>query len=196
MGSEMCIRDRPKSDASEISVEWGWDKKVSTRGNLVREEIYDNYGRVTETINFDKSASPTTAPIVVKRSFDALGRLEFQTLPHDGVSNVMRTTYTYDVLGRIRTETDRINGVDGVSTGYEYNGLNTVITDRRGYETKFFHRAFGSPDNAELVRIEQPNSVITKIDRTKRGDIISVSQSGSERNIAISREYTLSLIHI
>lgn len=176
-------------DDSNIHIAWRWDAKTVTRGDRVQKSTYDNYGRVVlETVGDD------TTSIITSSSHDEFGRKTFQSLPYDdpSLSDPAGVDTYYDELGRV---TKTINTVDNSSLSYLYTSdsatsKSTITTfDTKNQSTTRHYRTFGS-DN-QLVKIEQPEGITTEIDRTKSGNIRSVSQDGVTQTYEYNSNYRL-----
>jgi len=153
-------------------------KKDIARGGFKQTENYDGFGRIIST---------NTEGIIITSTYDAAGRLIFESYPGSskGIS------YQYDALGRIKKKTFTADN-SFITNNYLSNNV-VDITNQRGYKTKYTYRAYGDPDDKLLVRIVQPEST-TDISRTIRGDILNVTQGGLTRTYIYDSRYLLDRI--
>jgi YD repeat-containing protein len=82
-------------------------------------------------------------------TYDGLGRVQFQSLPFTGSSGP-GTRYDYDGLGRVVKET---NTGDGSFRQYTYGAGVVDIGDENGHHTIVTQVAFGKPDEAQIASI-------------------------------------------
>ncbi|MEM1381486.1 MAG: RHS repeat-associated core domain-containing protein [Pseudomonadota bacterium] len=123
-----------------------------------REDVtwYDVFHRHTLTRHKDLSDSSTE--YYTRTTYDGLSRPDYEMAPSSGsagyaTSNFGVTT-TYDALGRV-TET-RENVYPYATTKYEYKPGNiTRVTDPEGNVTVTIRTGYGSPDDGEVIRLEQ-----------------------------------------
>ncbi|PIS04710.1 MAG: hypothetical protein COT81_04980, partial [Candidatus Buchananbacteria bacterium CG10_big_fil_rev_8_21_14_0_10_42_9] len=88
-------------------------------------------------------------------AYDPFGRLTRQSLPYVTASIAYSvpdlakpaTTYTYDVLDRVLSETTSVG-----LTSYQYDGLSTTITDANGNDKDLVNDAYGN-----LVKVKEHN---------------------------------------
>ena len=93
------------------------------------------------------------------------------------------TSYTYDGLQRLRTES--ING-EGEKTSY-YMGDNKIRgIDARGNETTTAYLAYGYRNYEQATKIESPENITTDIAVNIFGNITSIKQSGKNHSTDIS----------
>jgi RHS repeat-associated protein len=77
------------------------------------------------------------ADSLVRRSFDARGSLDRQSMPYFASEGINDTTFSYDVLARptlIRRATSEVDSSHH-DTGFMYQGLTTIMTDALGRTT-------------------------------------------------------------
>jgi RHS repeat-associated protein len=114
-------------------------------------------------------------------SYDQLGRRTFQSYPNSEVG----VQYAHDALSRLV----EVTHPDGARERYEHDGSVRIVTDARDYETVYEHRVIGNDlDGAGLVRVVQPEGVITVISRDILGNIRRVIQ-GSDDSGSFSYAY-------
>jgi YD repeat-containing protein len=191
------------------------DSLFKTQGTREQTIRLDNFGRELVTIDRGNSALGWLELAQVLR-YDGQGHVTFESYPFNWTGpaseiNSQGHTYSYDAFGRT---TQRSNTADGGELSYCYaQSCNTgeyaqyfdttlengfVVSDERGYETAYEHRAFGNPENLELTRIVQQISraaesggasfAVTTLSRDPWGNITGVSQ-GDGLNTSVSRSY-------
>jgi len=184
----------PNNLDSNISIARGRTSTTVTRGNRIQKDYFDRFGRIKKS-----EVSDGSQYIIVNRAFDVLGRLTFESFPHSNTStpSQLGTYFEYDALSRKLSE--RVSaGAPGASddlvTRYAYSGNTVQVTDRKDHTTTFSYRALGSPDNRVLIGIAQPEGVATTIDRSRRGDILKITQNGVSREYRYNGKYQLERI--
>ena len=130
-------------DGSPVS--FSTNRRV-TQGAFWLERRFDGLGRPIEQEN--------AAGVRSWQSFDALGRLAFQSLSSYVANNSAGDTYVYDALGRVTSITHVNNTV--LSYAYGTDAHTVTITDELQRQTVLTHRAFGDPEDAELLRVQLP----------------------------------------
>jgi YD repeat-containing protein len=176
-------------DDNDIRYTYSWigTHVVKTRGAYIQRYTFDGLGRLLEE---------NDGGILKHYAYDDQGRLQFASLPNSSYG----TQYEYDPLNRV---TRVVNTADNTDVSYVYLPANQVeITDQNNNITLQTFRAFSSPDNRDLMSVEQKGdgeSIVTAITRTQRGDVFDVTQgktagaySGDPASIqeAMTRQYT------
>lgn len=178
-----------RTDDSNIVIEHGWSETFTKRegSSKVSKSVFDDFGRVEKTV-----VSGTGVNVIVTRKYDAHGRVVEESLPHTvenaDISTLDRITYKFDALSRSIIET---NSIDGLSSSHSYEGLTTTVTDRSGNTTTLDYRGFGNTDELQLMRITQPEDIVTSLSRTKRGDVIGITQNGVTRSLKYDGRYQI-----
>ncbi|MDH3713614.1 MAG: PQQ-binding-like beta-propeller repeat protein [Gammaproteobacteria bacterium] len=163
----------PRTDDNDVSVQWSFSNATAlgfkgrrlTRGSFIENRVVDGFGR---------ELSVTADGIEKTFAYDALGRKTFESYPHSNEG----TAFEYDALDRL---TRLVHSVDGSSIEYSYRGEGSdktavTVTDELGNVTTNVYHAYGDPEERFLERIDQPESVTTLIERTRRGDVLSIRQ--------------------
>jgi hypothetical protein len=112
--------------ASATDIATQRDQKSSTDAALKSEILYDGFGRVKETRQYES----TSGYISTTKSYDALGDVSQTTNPSrsgDGLDYA--TNYSYDALRRIT----QVKTADGAATNTSYSGNQTMVTDPAGH---------------------------------------------------------------
>lgn len=157
------------------------NETILTRGGFRKREVRDGVGRVTVSVSEDTVTGETIQQTV---TYDNIGNKIFESYPN----SILGTSTTYDSLGRVLTQSQP----DGAVTRFAYLGGNQVdVTDPRLNVTHFFYRAFGTPDQRALMRIESPESVVTTIARNRLDLVTSIQQGGFQRDFAYDSRYFL-----
>ncbi|MGW0576254.1 LamG-like jellyroll fold domain-containing protein [Streptomyces sp. NPDC002920] len=124
---------------------------------------YDGLGRPTETVDAtnrrttttynaldDATATTdygtgTTALRTAAAEYDAEGNLTAEI----SAQTKARTTYAYDALGRMTTQTEPVSATASITTtfGYDAAGNHTRLTDGRGNKTLYTFNNWGLPES-------------------------------------------------
>ena len=158
----------------------------TTRGPLTKVNEYDGFGRMTSATSSGADFNYTATS-----DYDAYGRVTERAALYKSGESLFRSFYEYDGLGRVLSET---NNVDSFSKNYSYDGLKTVVTDRKGQETTFQHRGFSSFSDTQLISITQvvgggEPDIVTSITPTKTGLPRVITQGESFRQFAYDGRY-------
>lgn len=149
--------------------------QTATRGSHRTTSSYD--GLLRTTLLKTEALSGGGLTTYVKTDYDGLGRTTFTSFPSTIANPTAGTTTSYDGLGRI-TET-RETVAPSATTSYSYlSGNRTRVTDPLGHFTTTTTQAYGSPENGEVVRIEQPEGVNTDMTYDVWGNVLTVRQYG------------------
>ncbi|WP_162010961.1 RHS repeat-associated core domain-containing protein [Oceanicaulis sp. HTCC2633] len=125
-----------------------------TRGDLQTVIRYDGFLRPVQDEISDTSTGQTR---ISRRTYDALNRVTFESLPSNSASTAIVGTLTeYDGLGRVIAARLTANGFDAsvqpyssVTTAY-LSGNRRRVTDPRGNVTTTTYLGFGGPDDGAL----------------------------------------------
>ncbi len=139
--------------------------KTASRGALVETTQYDPFGRV---------ASTTLGGITTRYEYDAMGRRSFVSAPNAATG----TRYQYDPLGRLTRVTHADNSFQAIA----YGPGSRSVTDERGQTTTYTYRAYGDPNQPQLMAIAAPEpSASVTLARDGADRLTTVTQGGKTR---------------
>ncbi len=162
------------------------NKKVTTTSDLASyndnalktESFYDGLGRTTETRRYEGSSTY----IKTTQTYDAVGRIKRSYNPFRTTSD---TTYgyaenTYDALGRVTA----VATSDGSSVGTSYSGNTVTVTDQASKQRKSVTDALG-----RLKTVYEPDSggtlnVNTDYTYDVLNNLLTVSQGSQTRTFS------------
>ena len=152
--------------------------EVRTRGSKRTSITYDSMFR--PTLVKTEATNGTANTIYERMEHDIFGRTTFASFPSSSSSESKGTKSTYDALSRPLTVTEFISGGEQYTSTTEYlsNG-RTRVTDPSSNESTTTARAFGSPQNPETVSVIDPMNTVTTMTRDIHGNILTLSQNGS-----------------
>ena len=156
---------------TEIDYNFTGSKIVQTRqkGDALVTTTYDLLFRPVLQKTEDISTGWTS---YIKTSYDGADNIKFKSFPSTSSNPADGTNYTYDSLGRVKTETENVQPF--ASKSYNYLSQSRVqITDAGGNVTTTYENGFG-----EVIQIDQPAETKTLIDRNEWGQINNVTQVG------------------
>lgn len=145
-------------------------------------EYYDGLGRVIQK----KAKLANNNYSTVDISYDALGRVERESLPYETATldytakdlSKPAKTYTYDALDRVLTETTPVG-----ATTYEYDGLTTKIFDANNHRKDLVKDASGN-----LIQVKEylgSNIYTTNYEYTLTNKLKKITDSaGNVRNFS------------
>ncbi len=142
------------------------------RGQLIRSTVSDGVTGIGTRYSYDDQGNAlfTSDPFYIN-DFAA----PLPTASNEG------THALYDGLSR--TLETWHSASPSTKTTYDYDpagaeGLATRVTNEEGHITTSTYQAFGSPANAMLVKVEQPEGVTTEMKKNAVGRLEEVIQSG------------------
>ena len=156
-----------------------WRQTVST-GNARSITYYDGLLRPILNRTFD-TASPSTTGTAVRKTFDHLGNVTFESYPLRDIADVNTAvngiTRSFDVLGRPRSEV-AASELGNLTTSFSYgNPFSTTVTNPRGKSSTYTYYAWDQP-STDLVRtVAMPDSVNLTINRNTFGATTSMVRS-------------------
>ncbi|MEV7439461.1 LamG-like jellyroll fold domain-containing protein [Streptomyces griseoviridis] len=103
---------------------------------------YNALGDITETTEYGTGTAPLRTSTT---EYDADGNPTAVISPQNG----QRTTYAYDALGRMTTQTEPVTASKKITTtfGYDAAGNQTRLTDGRGNATVYSFNSWGLPES-------------------------------------------------
>jgi RHS repeat-associated protein len=137
-------------------------------GQPIMESYFDKFGREVLSQKQALSGKPFFRTIY---SYDIFGRLINKTLPHlSSDYEVYYTTFTYDVLNRVKTITKPFlesPTYDFRLTSYDYDGFTTTKTDPLGFVSVTRRNALG-----QIIEIENDLNQIATFKYDSSGNLI------------------------
>src|SRR5206468_4468743 len=112
---------------------------------------------------FGRSIKVVEDGITTTTGFDAQGRHTFASYPF--TTSEKRTTFTYDALGRVRTQTNP----DATSAQYTYGPGTLTIEDEDQRDTVHTVQAFGDPDDTRLTAVKDAKGDVWKYSYNAKG---------------------------
>ena len=149
--------------------------------DLTKSETFSNsMGQIAEVRTFEAGGY-----IVVKREYDAIGRVSKVSNPHRPylLETPVWTITEYDSLGRV----NKVKATDNTEAISSYDGNATTVTDAAGKVRRSIRNSLG-----ELTRIDEPNSAnnLGTVDNPTQptsyiynanGQLVKVTQGGQSR---------------
>ena len=178
--------DRPGGFSSSLTSYTGFGSTLqatSIRGNQRTTVSYDALLRpvFVKRDAIDGSVSP----IHERSSFDAFGRETFKSWPSASPWPTEGIAKVFDALGRTLSSTETVSPFARTTTEY-LAGASHRVTDPAGAVTTTTHRAFGTPDKAEVMRLVDPLGTVTSTTRDIHGNVTQLVQSGSHGGFPVS----------
>ena len=120
--------------------------------------------------------------------YDAMGRVAWESfdtvdeLTSDGVETA------YDALDRVTNVRETVAPFAEVTTEYLSNN-RLKVTDPNGNITTTWRTGYGSPDDGDVIEINQPESITTQMTYDSYGNMLSATQSGSSSGYFVSNTH-------
>jgi RHS repeat-associated protein len=150
-----------------------------TKGSGQTTVTYDNRWQPKLVKTQDTGTGWTS---YVNSTFDPLGRVTFASYPSTSSTSTAGLTTTYDALGRTLTTT----APGSATSTFQYlNGHIRRVIDPAGNQTDSYFTGYDGPDSKEVVRILQPLTTNTYINRNVWGEIDSVRQVGTQNGYTV-----------
>ncbi len=119
---------------------------------IIEVQKFDGFGKIKS-----KSLSSGDKSIITSTTYNSLGQMDYVLAPGG-----FKTTYEFDVLGRVEKITNPDNSV--IDTTY-VSGKNQIkIEDEEKHTQTYHYDAYGDPDDRYLVKIEQPIDAVSGAD--------------------------------
>lgn len=184
--SEYSSTNRPKVITTRCELNSSKTDCEAGKSKFRTTTIYDVLLR---PISVQATDLTTNSSVYQVSRFNAFNNLlfesfsSFESFLYPYSAELEGTSYTYDGLQRLRTES--VNG-EGEKTSY-YMGDNKIrVIDARGNETTTAYLAYGYRNYEQVTRIESPENITTDIEVNIFGNITSIKQSGKNHSTDIS----------
>ena len=137
---------------------------------------HDSYGRLTGSI----TPLPTGNGAYAYRTttYNDLGQVASQTIPYKPGQSVYPVTYSYDLIGRLKTEVRRVSEADASNstTSWTYDLLSTTVVDPESRTTVYTTDAVG-----RLIDVQAPLSGDGTYTYTPWGELSSATDAGGHQ---------------
>jgi len=165
--------------------------QTQTFGTQRATTTYDAMLRPTQVLK--ESLNGPGGSIYMQTTYDAAGRAAFTSLPAATAGSTIGYQFSFDALGRITQTTETASG--GGITRYEYlAGNKTRVTNPVGNATTYTTRAWGDPDDGDIIRVEKPENIVVDYSWDNYGDLLSIAQTRNDGAQQVSSfEYDASL---
>ena len=163
--------------------------KINATNSIWSADYFDGLGRVVQTQNQSETSGHTF--ISSTTVYNNCGQVSQQYVSQDissvlsayyntGISGWQSTSYTYDGLGRVLTQTNP----DGTSTSNNYaQPWQTVVTNARGFQDTYSYDAFNRlvqvQNYAPPTVVTNAASSITSSSATLNGNLAGLGSAGS-----------------
>lgn len=192
MGRPTLI-DRPGSWADSILAysfpSNGGVVQTVTHGSKRTTTTYDSLRR--PILTREEARSRGGGSVYTKTGYDAFGRVTFVSRPSTSSSPTAGIKTAYDALSRITQTSETVS--PNAATKYSYWSDNRVrVEDPSGNSTITKRSGFGSPDDGDVVRVEQRQGqhntiTTTTIGRTAWNRLEWVKQEGAWKGKILSQ---------
>ena len=168
---------------AEYGIAAGHWRLTETTGNAVRITYYDGMWRPLVVREYD-SANLSGTQRFVRTTYDAQGRVSFQSYPSNTSSPGTGVWTEYDALGRV-TSISQDSELGLLSTLTTYGaGFTTTVTDPRGQSTTASYMAYDQPGTDLPVTVNAPEGQVTTISRDPYGKPLQLSRGAIARSYA------------
>lgn len=164
-----------------------WRKSIA-QGNLRRLTYYDALLRPVVVREFDAANEDATRRFR-RYAYDIEGRQIFASYPGQADAIGQGVSMAYDALGRV-VGSVADSEVGDLVTLKEYMAGNQIRTvDPRGSVTVERSMALDVPDYQQVVRVEQPQGLLTEIERNVFGKPTAITRRDAAGTLALTRLY-------
>lgn len=174
----------PPNNTNKTVIEWNnpkaGDEYIQYPGGYT-ETIYNNgLGQPVETY---MHGGPGDEDKYIFYSYDSDGNKTMQSFPYpDNYNELHGKIFSYDPLNRLSTSNYNL-GVPDYLTTYTYSAGNSVsVLAPLNEKTIYTYRAYGDPDDKQLISVQDANGTITSINRNVIGQILSIQQGNFTRS--------------
>jgi YD repeat-containing protein len=167
---------------SEYGIPAGHWKQTVHTGNDYTVTYFDAFWRPLVSEHYDAGNRSATLSQVVTR-YDAAGRKVFTSYPTRAATSYTQALpgdhTSHDALDRV-TQVSQDSELGALPTTTAYlPGLQTQVTDPRGYSTTTRYLAYGEPTTKWPMSISAPQGVLTTIQRDVFGKPLSITRTGT-----------------
>ena len=164
--------------------------QTMTQGGLRTVTKYD--GRLRNYLTFQEDTSIAGVHAYLRKTFDANGRVTFESLPASTASAVAGIESEYDALGRTVSTEQTV--APFAITNIEYLSNNrTRTTDPRGNDTTRSLSGFGSSQDGKEVFIDVPVGSDTTMTYDLFGKMTTLAVGSAVRSFAYNSRQLLSV---
>jgi len=150
--------------------------RTVTEGSARTITKHDGFLRPYETRQ--QALSGGGGSIFTRTEYDALNRVTFQSFPQTSLAAATTgVETTYDGLGRVIETRENIAPFATTTTRYLSNN-RTRVTDPEGNVTTSYASGYGSPDDGNTIRIDQPERVLTSMAYDIYGNLTRATRDG------------------
>ena len=144
-------------------------------------------GPRTETITYDSMFRPTQTnvggQIYTRSTYDALGQKTFESFPSSGSNPSTGTNYTYDGLGRIKTQVTSA----GTTRHDYYSSHRHRVTDPSGAYMTYYSYGYGGPGNKDYYAMHHSSGQNTNLFKNVWGQIYALQQYGNTSGFNVNK---------
>lgn len=160
---------------NSVSINYTYNTKTVTRGDLVESITYNGFGNPTRI---------ALGGIATTYRYDPLGRRTFESNPDTTVG----TSTQYDILNR----PIRVTNSDSSYVSIAYGSSTKSVTDENSKTTLYTYRAYGNPNQELLMGITAPiTTANVSITRNTKGLTTAITQGGLSRSFVYDSKYFL-----
>lgn len=169
--------------SAEYGIAAGHWRLTETTGNAIKVTYFDGLWRPLLTREYDATNVSATQRFS-RTSYDADGRVSFQSYPSASSTPSTGVWTEYDALGRV-TSTSHDSELGLLSTVTTYGpGLTITVTNPRGHSTTTSYMTYDQPSTDWPVTVSAPEGQVTFISRDPYGKPTQLSRGGITRSYA------------
>jgi RHS repeat-associated protein len=181
-----------KVATSEFGITGAHWRETASTGNARSITYYDGLLRPVLNRTFD-SASPLTTGTAVRKTFDHMGNVTFESYPLRDIADVNTAangvTRSFDALGRPSTEV-AASELGNLTTISSYgNPFTTTVTNPRGKSSTYSYYAWDTPTTDFVRAIAMPDSVNLTINRNTYGATTNMVRAKGAQSVTRSYVY-------
>ena len=167
--------------SAEYGIPAGHWRLTESTGSATKITYYDGLWRPLLLREYD-SANVSGTERFTRTTYDANGRVDFQSYPSSSSIPSTGVWTLYDPLGRVTsTSQDSEQGLLTTTTEY-LTRFRTRATNPRGFQTISNYMAYDQPTTDWPLTINAPNGASTTITRDPFGKPLSLSRGGITRS--------------
>ncbi|MCL5254830.1 MAG: hypothetical protein M1363_01670, partial [Gammaproteobacteria bacterium] len=154
-----------------------------TQGNDFTQITYDSMFRPKLELT---RALDTGWSSYVNKSYDAMGRLAFQSNPSSNQAESNGIDFTYDGLNRITREKESV--APNAETRHSYlNSHRHRIYDPQNFYVDYYSYGYDGPGNRDYREIRHSAGVRTELVKNIWGELTRVRQRGSQNGFTVDQ---------
>jgi len=173
---------------AEYGLPAGHWRRTAATGNARTITYYDALWRPIVTHEYDLASQGATQRFK-RQAYNHRGQIVFASYPSSADQSDVGISTSYDVLGRVTGLVQDSELGDLVTLTDYLPGYRQRVTNPRGHATTTSFQTFDAPDTGAPIEVQQPEGVITQIERDVLGKPVAITRRNQTGDKSLTRRY-------